>query len=109
MAAGLFDFSRNHYDRLGHFDQGFVPVIMVGEVQLRISSLRPGKWFFFLITSVCLVVSACYEFAKWRAESLGGEASEVFLGTQGDQRDIQGYVPCIFRRYDRPAFSRSPA
>lgn len=42
LAAGLFDFSRNHYDRLGHFDQGFVSVIMVGEVQLRISSLRPG-------------------------------------------------------------------
>src|SRR5262245_10829887 len=30
-----FDLSRNHYDRLGHFAQGFVPAILVREILLR--------------------------------------------------------------------------
>ncbi|MCG2635278.1 MAG: DUF2238 domain-containing protein, partial [Gammaproteobacteria bacterium] len=30
-----FDLSRNHYDRLGHFSQGFVPALLVRELLLR--------------------------------------------------------------------------
>ena len=30
-----FELSRNHYDRLGHFVQGFVPAIIAREVLLR--------------------------------------------------------------------------
>jgi putative membrane protein len=78
----LLDFSRNHYDRLGHFAQGFVPAIIAREVLLRTSPLRPGKWLFFLVTCVCLAVSACYEFVEWWAALLGGEAADAFLGTQ---------------------------
>ena len=43
-----FDLSRNHYDRLGHVAQGFVPAIVAREILLRRSPLRPGKWLFFL-------------------------------------------------------------
>lgn len=85
----LLELSRNHYDRLGHFAQGFVPAIIAREVLLRASPLRPGKWLFFLVTSVCLAVSACYEFVEWWAALLGGEAADSFLGTQGDQWDTQ--------------------
>jgi putative membrane protein len=85
----VFDLARNHYDRLGHFAQGFVPAIVVREVLLRTSLLRPGKWLFFLVTSVCLAVSACYEFVEWWAALLGGEAADAFLGTQGDPWDTQ--------------------
>jgi len=85
----LLELSRNHYDRLGHFAQGFVPAIIAREVLLRTSPLRPGKWLFFLVTSVCLAVSACYEFVEWWAALLGGVAAESFLGTQGDQWDTQ--------------------
>ena len=36
------DLSRNHYDRLGHFAQGFVPAILVREILLRASPLGLG-------------------------------------------------------------------
>jgi putative membrane protein len=85
----LLDLSRNHYDRLGHLAQGFVPAIIVREVLLRTSPLRPGKWLFFLVTCVCLAISACYEFVEWWAALLGGEAADAFLGTQGDSWDTQ--------------------
>ncbi len=52
-AQELFGFTRNHYDRLGHFAQGFIPAILVREVLLRTSPLRPGRWLFVLVTAVC--------------------------------------------------------
>jgi len=85
----LFDLSRNHYDRLGHLAQGFIPAIIARELLLRTSPLKPGKWLFFLVTSVCLAISACYEFVEWWAALLGGEAANDFLGTQGDLWDTQ--------------------
>jgi putative membrane protein len=81
--------ARNHYDRLGHFAQGFVPAIVAREILLRRSPLVPGKWLFFLVTAVCLAVSACYEFIEWGAAVAGGSAADAFLGTQGDVWDTQ--------------------
>ncbi len=49
-----FHLSRNYYDRVGHVAQGFIPAIIAREILLRTSPLRPGKWLFFLVTSVCL-------------------------------------------------------
>jgi Predicted membrane protein len=85
-ALGL---ARNHYDRLGHFAQGFVPAIVVREVLLRTSPLRRGRWLFFLVTATCLAISACYEFIEWWTALLGGQAADAFLGTQGDVWDTQ--------------------
>lgn len=85
----LLDLSRNHYDRLGHLAQGFVPAIIARELLLRTSPVRPGKWLFFLVTCVCLAISACYEFIEWWAALLGGAAATDFLGTQGDPWDTQ--------------------
>ncbi|MEO6525289.1 MAG: DUF2238 domain-containing protein [Gemmatimonadaceae bacterium] len=81
--------ARNHYDRLGHFAQGFVPAVVVREILLRRSPLTRGKWLFFLVTCVCLSASACYEFIEWAAALLGGSSAESFLGTQGDVWDTQ--------------------
>ena len=80
---------RNHYDRLGHFAQGFVPAILAREVLLRRSPLQRGKWLFFLVTCVCLAVSASYELIEWLAALLGGSSADAFLGTQGDVWDTQ--------------------
>jgi len=80
---------RNHYDRLGHFAQGFVPAIVAREVLLRRSPLKTGKWLFFLVTCVCLAVSASYELIEWLAAILGGSSADAFLGTQGDVWDTQ--------------------
>jgi putative membrane protein len=84
-----FHFSRNHYDRIGHFAQGFVPAIITREVLLRRSPLTRGTWVFFLVTCVCLAISACYEFIEWGAAEIGGSQADAFLGTQGDVWDTQ--------------------
>ena len=81
--------ARNHYDRLGHFAQGFVPAILVREVLLRRTPLARGGWLFFLTTSVCLAISAFYEFIEWWTAVIGGGAADAFLGTQGDVWDTQ--------------------
>lgn len=88
-AQHVFGWSRNHYDRLGHFAQGFVPAILVREILVRASPLRRGNLLLFLVTSVCLALSACYEFVEWWAALLGGASAEAFLGTQGDPWDTQ--------------------
>lgn len=84
-----FGFARNHYDRIGHFAQGFIPAILVREVLLRLTPLRRSGWLFFLVVCVCLAMSAFYEFTEWWAALAGGEAADAFLGTQGDQWDTQ--------------------
>jgi putative membrane protein len=90
-ALGL---ARNHYDRLGHFAQGFVPAIVAREILLRKTLLRRGGWTFFLVTCVCLAISACYEFVEWWTAVASGEAATAFLGTQGDVWDTQWDMFC---------------
>ena len=85
----LFHFSRNHYDRIGHLAQGFIPALIAREILLRRTPLRPGGWLFFIVCSICLAVSACYEFIEWGAAIAGGSAATDFLGTQGDPWDTQ--------------------
>ncbi len=81
--------ARNHYDRLGHLAQGFVPALAARELLLRTSPLRPGRWLFALVTLSCLGISACYEFVEWWAAVLLGQGADAFLGTQGDPWDTQ--------------------
>ncbi len=85
----LFGQARNHYDRLGHFAQGFVPALIARELLLRRSPLKPGKWLFGIVASIALAISACYEFVEWWSAVLGGEAATDSLGTQGDVWDTQ--------------------
>jgi len=84
-----FDFTRNHYDRIGHLMQGFGPAIIIRELLIRTSPLAPGKWLFTLVLFSVLGVSATYEFTEWWAALAGGEAAGAFLGTQGDVWDTQ--------------------
>ena len=88
-AKEAFGLARNHYDRLGHLMQGFVPAILAREVYLRRSPLRPGGWLRLAVTSVCLAFSALYELIEWAAALATGEAATAFLGTQGDVWDTQ--------------------
>jgi putative membrane protein len=84
-----FGLARNHYDRIGHFAQGFVPAILAREMLLRTSPLRRGKWLFFLVVSVCLGFSAFYELIEWWTALAAGSGADAFLGTQGDVWDTQ--------------------
>lgn len=85
----LFGLSRNPYDRIGHFAQGFVPAIVAREILLRRTPLIRGGWLFFIVASICLAISACYEFIEWWSAVLLGQGADAFLGSQGDQWDTQ--------------------
>ena len=82
-----FDLGRNHYDRIGHVAQGFVPAMITREILLRRSPLVRGKWLFFLVLCVCMFVSVFYEFIEWWTALIAEGASIEFLGTQGDVWD----------------------
>ncbi|HBV95760.1 MAG: membrane protein [Peptococcaceae bacterium BICA1-7] len=83
------DLSRNHYDRVGHITQGFVPAIIAREILLKNSPLKRGKLLFLIVVCICLAISAFYEFIEWWVAAATGTAADSFLGTQGDVWDTQ--------------------
>lgn len=84
-----FGLARNYYDRVGHLAQGFVPAMVAREILLRVGVVNGRRWLFFLVTCICLAISACYEFIEWWVALASGQAAEAFLGTQGDVWDTQ--------------------
>jgi putative membrane protein len=86
--------ARNHYDRVGHLAQGFIPAIVGREILIRRAGIRSRGWLFFLVTSVCLAISAVYELVEWSAAATTGSAADAFLGTQGDPWDTQKDMLC---------------
>jgi putative membrane protein len=84
-----FQLSRNPYDGIGHFMQGFVPAIAARELLLRHTKLERGGWLFTLVTATCLAISAIYELIEWGAAVAIGQGADEFLGTQGDPWDTQ--------------------
>ena len=93
-AKEVFEFSRNHYDRLGHLMQGLAPAILCREVLIRNNVIAKRGWLAFLIVCFCMAVSAVYELIEWAAALVSAEASEAFLGTQGDVWDTQTDMFC---------------
>ena len=85
----VFGFARNHYDRIGHFAQGFIPAMLAREVFIRRSPLRGSRWLPFVVVCFCLAFSALYELIEFWTALATGEAAEAFLGTQGDPWDTQ--------------------
>ena len=81
--------TRNSYDGVGHFVQGFVPAMIAREVLLRRTALQRGGWLFLIVVSICLAFSALYELFEWGTAVASGTAAEDFLGTQGDVWDTQ--------------------
>ena len=89
-----FHLSRNHYDRVGHLAQGFVPAIIVREILLRQTPMRRGRLLFAVVTLICLGISAAYELIEWGVAETTGSAADAFLGTQGDVWDTQWDMAC---------------
>jgi putative membrane protein len=87
--ARTFHFTRNHYDRIGHLVQGFVPALIAREVFIRRSPLRGSRWLPFFVVCFCLALSALYELIEFWTAIATGSASDAFLGTQGDPWDTQ--------------------
>ena len=84
-----FHWQRNHFDRLGHFFQGFVPALIARELFIRLRILNRTGWLPFVVVSICLTISALYEFIEWWTALLSGSAAVEFLATQGDVWDTQ--------------------
>lgn len=86
--------SRNHYDRLGHLAQGFVPAMIAREILLRHQVVRRGWWLVLIVFCICMAISALYELVEWAVAMVSAQAAESFLGTQGDQWDTQEDMAC---------------
>jgi putative membrane protein len=87
--AELFNWHRNHYDKLGHLAQGFVPAIAARELLIRHHVIEKPRWLAVIIVLICLGISALYELIEWWVAELTGESAEAFLGTQGYVWDTQ--------------------
>lgn len=81
--------SRNNFDKLGHFAQGFVPAIVAREILIRHKVVNGKRWLILFIISVTLAFSAFYELIEWWVALMSGENAEAFLGTQGYIWDTQ--------------------
>ena len=84
-----FGFSRNNYDKVGHFAQGFIPALIAREIIIRKQVIRGDSWQNFFIICFCLTFSAFYELIEWWVALATGEDAEAFLGTQGYIWDTQ--------------------
>lgn len=84
-----FHQSRNNYDKVGHFAQGFIPAFIVRELLLRKQVVLLRSWLSFLTITVCVFISVFYEFLEWFVAEMSGESADSFLGTQGFVWDTQ--------------------
>jgi putative membrane protein len=84
-----FNQTRNNYDKVGHFAQGFVPAMITRELLIRENVVNSDGWLNFIVVCIAMAISMTYEFIEW-AVSLGtGEGGDAFLGTQGYIWDTQ--------------------
>lgn len=81
--------TRNNYDKVGHFFQGFVPAMIVREIFIRRHVIQRKGWLAFLTVCVCATISVLYELLEWFVSVTSGSAGDSFLGTQGDIWDTQ--------------------
>jgi putative membrane protein len=87
--AEWFNLSRNPYDKIGHFFQGFVPALIAREILIRGQYVRGRKMLTFIVICIALAISAIYEIIEWSAALILGQGADEFLGTQGDSWDTQ--------------------
>lgn len=85
----VFHQSRNNYDKVGHFAQGLVPAMIIRELFIRKKVISNQSFFNFIIVSICLAISATYEFIEWFVSIATGDGGDAFLGTQGYVWDTQ--------------------
>ena len=84
-----FGFTRNNYDKIGHFAQGFIPAMVARELLIRKFTITRRGLVAFLSIAICLAFSAFYELIEWWSALIMGQGAEEFLGTQGDIWDTQ--------------------
>jgi putative membrane protein len=91
-----FHLGRNHYDRLGHFAQGFVPALITREIILQRDVVASRGWAAFFALCTAMTISALYELIEWITAVIYGSNADAFLGGQGDIWDTQKDMGCAF-------------
>lgn len=81
--------SRNNFDKLGHFIQGIVPVLISREVFIRRKYITGYKLISFVSFCICMATTSVYELIEYIVFMMAGKNPEAFLGTQGDIWDSQ--------------------
>ncbi len=85
----IFDFERNHYDRIVHFSFGLLIAYPFREILLRQAQVK-RQWSYFLAVSVIMAFGAFYEVMEGVvAMVVSPELGSAYLGTQGDEWDAQ--------------------
>ncbi len=85
----IFDFERNHYDRIVHFCFGLLIAYPMREILLRQVEVKRA-WSYFLAVAVIMAFSAFYEVMEGIVAMLvSPELGSAYLGTQGDEWDAQ--------------------
>lgn len=79
----IFHQTRNNYDKVGHFTQGFVPAMITRELFIRLQVVQKRSWLAFLTVCVCVTISVLYEFLEWFVAIISGESGDSFLGYPG--------------------------
>jgi len=85
----MFNLSRNHYDRVGHLAQGFVPVLLTKEILFRNDFFKQSKFFYLILFFIILGISACWELLEFLTILVSRKAPQYILGSQGDMWDAQ--------------------
>ncbi len=85
----LFDFERNHYDRIVHFSFGLLVAYPIREILMRKSGVNEA-WSYFITITCIMAFSAVYEVIEGiTAMVVSPELGSAYLGTQGDEWDAQ--------------------
>ncbi len=84
-----FNSDRNNYDKVGHFVQGMVAVLISQEIFIRNRIISTPGWTNFLSFCVAMTVATIYEMIEWLSVVLSPEVAENFLGMQGYIWDAQ--------------------
>lgn len=87
--AEWFDLSRNPYDKIGHFFQGFVPALVAREILIRGRFVNGRGMLAFIVVSIVMFISSFYELIEWWVALAIGQGATEFLGTQGYEWDTQ--------------------
>lgn len=110
--ADLLGITRNPYDKIGHFFQGFVPALVAREILIRGAYVNGRRMLNFLVGCVVLAISAAYELIEWGVAEFIGQDADEFLATQGYVWDTQSdmlfaligaiiALLCLSRLHDR--------
>lgn len=85
----LFGYTRNMFDRVGHFTVGFYALPLIEYLMMKNLVSKKIVAVTYSIFAISFV-AVFYEWIEWwYAELWGGDAGAAFLGSQGDIWDAQ--------------------